>query len=238
MHVDLTNLQQMANQTSRGCLFVAVNRVKSCVSVQLKENKSAAGAGSSLNALHEGKPPGKSKANLPWQSLEIEYRLARPRSQRTNEMDEYFNGQNGDVLQTYRFNYALDVGQMLDKQTEQTGTVLQNTGEKPTTAIAKLGYRSLDRKSPDPIVTHRSRANNLDEPELKLIKRPKAIETVIGNLKPDFFNLKGEIRNRLHNLRCAAVHNLRWQLRTTPRKGLEPFFTSLRRNEYEQYRDT
>jgi hypothetical protein len=236
--VDVKNLQQMANQTSLGCLFVAINRVKSCVSVQLKENKSAAGAGSSLNALHEDKPPGKNKANLPWQNLEIEHRLACPRPQRTNEMDEYFNDWNGEVLQTYRFNYALDVGQTLDKQTEQTGSVIQNTGEKPTTAIATLDYRSLDRESPDLIVTHRSRANKLGEPKLRLIKRPKAIETVIGNLKPDFFHLKGEIRNRLHTLQCAAGHNLRWQLRTIARKDLEPFFTSFRRNESEQYRDT
>lgn len=45
--------------------------------------------------------------------LGIEYRLTRPRTRRTNDMVERFNGRIADVLETHRFNSAEDLEQTL-----------------------------------------------------------------------------------------------------------------------------
>ena len=108
---------------------------------------------------------------------------------------------------------------------------MQDTGEKPTTAVVDLGYRGVDRDNPGLTIIHRGKAKSLGEPERKLIKRRNAVEPVIGHLKADHrmdrCHLKGEIGDRLHAVLCAAGYNLRWLLRAIARKGLGAFFCLL-----------
>jgi len=105
---------------------------------------------------------------------------------------------------------------------------MQDTGEKPSTAVVDLGYRGVDRDNPNLTIIHRGRAKSLGEPERKLIKRRNALEPVIGDLKADHrmdrCHLKGEIGDRLNTMLCAAGYNLRWLLRAIARKGLGTFF--------------
>ena len=71
------------------------------------------------------------------------------------------------------------------QQIEQATILMQDTGEKPTTAVVDLGYRGVDRDNPELRIIHRGKAKSLGEPERKLIKRRNAIEPVIGHLKAD-----------------------------------------------------
>ena len=119
-------------------------------------------------------------------------------------------------------------GHTLNEQIEQATILMQDTGEKPSTAVVDLGYRGVDRDNPDLTIIHRGKAKSLGGPERKLIKRRNAVEPVIGHLKADHrmdrCHLKGEIGDRLHAVLCAAGYNLRWLLRAIARKGLGAFF--------------
>jgi len=119
-------------------------------------------------------------------------------------------------------------GHTLNEQIEQATILMQDTGEKPSTAVVDLGYRGVDRDNPDLRIIHRGKAKSLGGPERKLIKRRNAVEPVIGHLKADHrmdrCHLKGEIGDRLHAVLCAAGYNLRWLLRAIARKGLGAFF--------------
>ncbi len=144
VHMDIKYLPQMADQTSRSYLFVAIDRATRWVFVQIKKDKSAASARSFLDALHkacpikitrlltdngkeftdrlfasrERKPSGNHEFDVLCQDLGIEHRLTPPRSPQTNGMVERFNGRIGDVLQTHRFNCALDMNQTLLRYVE------------------------------------------------------------------------------------------------------------------------
>jgi len=122
-------------------------------------------------------------------------------------------------------------GHTLHEQIEQASILMQDTGEKPTTAVVDLGYRGVDRDNPGLTIIHRGKAKSLGESERKLIKRRNAVEPVIGHLKADHrmdrCHLKGEIGDRLHAVLCAAGYNLRWLLRAIARKGLGAFFCLL-----------
>lgn len=56
VHMDIKYLPQMADQTSRSYLFVAIDRATRWVFVQIKKDKSAASARSFLDALHKACP--------------------------------------------------------------------------------------------------------------------------------------------------------------------------------------
>ena len=105
VQIDIKYLPQMADQTSRSHLFVAVDRATRWVCVQITKDKSAASARSFLNALHkacpikitrlltnngkkftdrlfashEHKPSGNHEFEVLYQDLGIEHRLNPPR---------------------------------------------------------------------------------------------------------------------------------------------------------------
>jgi IS30 family transposase len=56
VHIDIKYLPQMADQTARSHLFVAIDRVTRWVFVQIKKDKSAVSARSFLDALHKACP--------------------------------------------------------------------------------------------------------------------------------------------------------------------------------------
>jgi transposase InsO family protein len=139
LHMDVKYLPQMADETARRYLFVAIDRATRWVFVAIKANKSAASARAFLNALHtacpititrlltdngkeftdrlfasrEREPSGKHEFDRLCQALGIEHRLTKPRTPQTNGMVERFNGRIADVLKTHRFNSREDMEQTL-----------------------------------------------------------------------------------------------------------------------------
>lgn len=139
IHIDVKYLPQMPDETNRRYLFVAIDRATRWVFVQIKSHKTAAAARSFLNALHKACPikmqkiltdngkeftdrlfasrerqaTGNHEFDQLCQALNIEHRLTKPRTPRTNGMVERFNGRIADVLKTHRFTSGEDLEQTL-----------------------------------------------------------------------------------------------------------------------------
>jgi transposase InsO family protein len=139
LHIDIKYLPQMADETRRRYLFVAIDRATRWVYVALKPNKTAASAKSFLAALHtacpikinriltdNGKeftdrlfanqarqPTGRHEFDQLCQALGIEHRLTKPKSPQTNGMVERFNGRIADILKTNHFISGEDMEQTL-----------------------------------------------------------------------------------------------------------------------------
>ena len=130
IHIDIKYLPQMANESRRRYLFVAIDRATRWVYVAIKPTKTAASARTFLTSLHKACPikitkiltdngkeftdrlfasrervaSGQHEFDLLCAALGIEHRLTKPRSPQTNGMVERFNGRIGDVLNTHHFN--------------------------------------------------------------------------------------------------------------------------------------
>ncbi len=139
LHMDVKYLPQMQDEDKRRYLYVAIDRATRWVFVQIKANKTAASAKAFLKALHKAcpititrlltdngkeftdrlfasrqrEPSGNHEFDQLCKELEIEHRLTKPRTPRTNGMVERFNGSIADVLKTHRFNSAQDLEQIL-----------------------------------------------------------------------------------------------------------------------------
>ena len=135
LHMDVKYLPQMADESARRYLFVAIDRATRWVFVMVKKDKTAASAQSFLKALHKacpikiqklltdnGKeftdrlfgrrergPSGEHEFDQLCQALGIEHRLIKPMTPRTNGMVERFNGRIADVLRTHRFHSGQDL---------------------------------------------------------------------------------------------------------------------------------
>jgi transposase InsO family protein len=139
LHVDVKYLPQMADETTRRYLFVAIDRPTRWVFVRIMPAKTAANARRFLRDLNRACPiritklltdNGKEFTDRLFASraraasgdhefdqlcveLGIEHRLTPPKSPQTNGMVERFNGRIADVLKTNRFDSALDLEQTL-----------------------------------------------------------------------------------------------------------------------------
>ena len=137
--MDVKYLPQMADQSRRSYLFVAIDRATRWVFVAIKPDKTARSAVSFLSALHktcpikiqklltdngkeftdrlfanrEREPSGQHEFDQLCEALGIEHRLTKPRTPQTNGMVERFNGRIADVLRTHHFNNAEDMSQTL-----------------------------------------------------------------------------------------------------------------------------
>ena len=115
-------------------------------------------------------------------------------------------------------------GHTLAAQIEQTNTLLQDIGVKPTTAIVDLGYRGVDKELAPLEVIHRGKFKSLTPKQRTWLKRRQAIEPLIGHAKADHRMdrcwLKGAEGDALHAVLCAAGFNIRWLLRAIVRLGL------------------
>jgi len=135
LHVDVKYLPQMADETERRYLFVAIDRATRWVFIQIKAHKTAIAAKSFLAALHKACPvkitklltdngkeftdrlfgtrekeaSGNREFDRLCQELGIEHRLTKPRSPQTNGMVERFNGRIAEVLTTHRFDSSQDL---------------------------------------------------------------------------------------------------------------------------------
>ena len=125
-------------------------------------------------------------------------------------------------------------GHTLAGQIEQTTTLLEGIGTKPTTAIVDLGYRGVDQEVPGVEVIHRGKAKRLTAQQKGWLKRRQAIEPVIGHAKADHRMdrcwLKGTEGDALHAVLCAAGFNIRWLMRAIvaqAAKAAKAFFFGL-----------
>ena len=122
-------------------------------------------------------------------------------------------------------------GHTLAAQIEQTNTLLQDIGVKPTTAIVDLGYRGVDKELAPVEVIHRGKFNSLTPRQRTWLKRRQAIEPLIGHAKADHRMdrcwLKGAEGDALHAVLCAAGFNIRWLLRAIARLGMPGLLLAL-----------
>ncbi len=119
-------------------------------------------------------------------------------------------------------------GHTLAAQLEQTTTLLQDIGVKPTTAVVDLGYRGVDAQIAPVQLVHRGRSKTLSAAQRAWLRRRQAVEPAIGHLKADHRMdrcwLKGAEGDALHAVLCAAGFNIRWLLRAIDRLGLAGLF--------------
>jgi len=139
VHIDVKYLPQMADETQRRYLFVAIDRATRWVFVQLKTSKSAQAAKRFLAALikacpikihtiltdngkeftdrfittGERTPTGQHAFDALCAALDIEHRLTPPRRPQTNGMVERFNGRIAEVLRSHHFVSGQDLQQTL-----------------------------------------------------------------------------------------------------------------------------
>jgi transposase InsO family protein len=164
IHMDVKYLPQMADESSRRYLFVAIDRATRWVFVQIKKNKRAASARSFLKALYKACPikmqkiltdngkeftdrlfasrerqaSGNHEFERLCSALGIEHRLTKPRTPKTNGMVERFNGRIADVLKTHRFNSAQDLEQTLMRYVALYNHQLPQSALKSKTPISAM----------------------------------------------------------------------------------------------------
>jgi transposase InsO family protein len=135
VHVDVKYLPQMADESGRCYVFVAIDRATRWVFIAIKKARTAAAARSFLNALAKAapfkirivltdngteftdrlfgarakQPSGEHEFDRLCAALEIDHRLTRVRRPQTNGMVERFNGRLEQILRTHRFNSADDL---------------------------------------------------------------------------------------------------------------------------------
>src|SRR6056297_2343701 len=129
IHIDVKYLPQMADETSRRYLFVAIDRATRWVFIRVFKAKTAANARRFLRDLERACPirirtiltdngkeftdrlfglrkrvaTGRHEFDRLCSELDIEHRLTPPRSPQTNGMVERFNGRIEEVLQSHHF---------------------------------------------------------------------------------------------------------------------------------------
>ena len=164
LHMDVKYLPQMADETRRSYLFVAIDRATRWVFVAIKKDKTAASAKAFLNAVHKACPlkiiklltdNGKeftdrlfaSRARQPsgnhvfdqlCKELGIEHRLTKPRTPKTNGMVERFNGRIADVLKTHRFVSGEDLVQTLTRYVDLYNHQLPQSALKSQTPMQAM----------------------------------------------------------------------------------------------------
>ena len=168
MHMDVKYLPQMANESKRSYLFVAIDRATRWVYVAIKTDKTAASAKSFLNALHKAKtvifaikitklltdngkeftdrlfasrerePSGNHEFDQLCTALGIEHRLTKPRTPQTNGMVERFNCRVKDVLNTNHFISGQDMRETLLRYTTLYNHQFSQSALKSKTPIQAM----------------------------------------------------------------------------------------------------
>jgi transposase InsO family protein len=139
LSINVKYLPQIPDENSRRYLFVAIDSATRWVFVQIKRHNRAASARSFLNALDNACPikmqkiltdngkeftdrlfasrerqaTGNHELDQLCQALNIEHRLTKPRTPRTNGIVERFNGRIADVFKTHQFTSGEDLEQTL-----------------------------------------------------------------------------------------------------------------------------
>ena len=129
IHIDVKYLPQMADETSRRYLFVAIDRATRWIFIRIFKAKTAANARRFLRdleracpmrirtiltdnakeftdrlfGLRKRAPTGEHEFDKLCADLDIDHRLTPPKSPQTNGMVERFNGRIEEVLQSHHF---------------------------------------------------------------------------------------------------------------------------------------
>jgi transposase InsO family protein len=140
IHVDIKYLPQMADETARRYLFVAIDRATRWVYLRIYADQGEASSTDFLRRLHAtapmrieklltdngsqftdrftGKlktPSGQHAFDRECALLGIEHRLIKPRHPQTNGMVERFNGRISDILATTRFRSREDLQTTIER---------------------------------------------------------------------------------------------------------------------------
>jgi hypothetical protein len=114
-----------------------------------------------------------------------------------------------------------DDGHPLAGQLEQTNTLLQEIGNRLTSAIVDLGYQGVGADCAPAQVIHRGNYKTLTATGCIGLKRRQAIEPAIGHARADHrmdrFWLQGIEGDALYAVLCAAGFNIRPLLRAIAR---------------------
>ena len=167
LHMDIKYLPQMAEESHRRYLFVAIDRATRWVYVTVKNNETAASARSLLKAVHaacplkivklltdngkeftdrlfasrEREPTGAHEFDRLCTELGIEHRLTKPRTPKINGMVERFNGRIGDVLKTHHFHSGEDLEHTLLRYVASYNHQLPQSTLKSKTLIQTMKDR-------------------------------------------------------------------------------------------------
>jgi len=143
LHVDVKYLPQMADETARRYLFVAIDRATRWVFVRVYRSKTAANARRFLRdleracplrirtiltdngkeftdrlfGLRKRSPTGQHEFDRLCADLAIDHRLAPPQHPQTNGMVERFNGRIEEVLQSHHFRSGEELETTLHRYT-------------------------------------------------------------------------------------------------------------------------
>ena len=134
VHMDIKYLPQMADESARRYLFVAIDRATRWVLLRIYGDQSEASSTDFLRRLHAAsplkivklltdngsqftdrftsktkEPTGKHAFDRECALFGIEHRLIKPRHPQTNGMVERFNGRISDILETTRFRSRDDL---------------------------------------------------------------------------------------------------------------------------------
>ena len=139
LHVDVKYLPQLADETDRSYLFVAIDRASRWVYMEIMPDKSATSAAAFLQALikafpgtiekiltdngkeftdrysrsGERDPTGKHPFDRVCRAHAIEHRLIKPQHPQTNGMVERFNGRIAQILKTTHFQSSQELAETL-----------------------------------------------------------------------------------------------------------------------------
>ena len=164
LHVDVKYLPQMADETTRRYLLVAIDRATRWVYVRIMPARTAANARRFLRDLHRacaimiariltdnGKectdrlfasraraPSGPHEFDQLCSEPGIEHRLTPPKSPQSNGMGERFNGRISDVLKTNRFDNALDLKHTLSRYVHLYNTQLPQSALRSRTPMQAM----------------------------------------------------------------------------------------------------
>jgi transposase InsO family protein len=173
LHIDVKYLPQMADETRRRYLFVAIDRATRWVFVRVYPAKTAANARRFLRDLERAAPmkithiltdngkeftdrlfglrkraaTGKHDFDRLCTELGIEHRLAPPMHPQTNGMVERFNGRIEDVLQGHRFSSGEEIEQTILRYVRLYNGQLPQSALKGRTPIDAL--KDWHRQKPE-----------------------------------------------------------------------------------------
>ncbi len=163
----------MADEPSRGYVFVAIDRVTRWAFIAIKRRKTTAAERSFLNEVSKAAPfviqtvptdngkeftdrlfgsrakkaSGDQEFDLLCDSLGIEHRLTKPRTPRTNGTVKRLNGRLEQVLQTYRFNSAEDLSKTLHHLKARWCHQVCELDGGGSAATARLEHQAMDAQS-------------------------------------------------------------------------------------------
>jgi transposase InsO family protein len=173
LHIDIKYLPQMADESARRYLFVAIDRATRWVFVRIYPAQTAANARRFLRdleraapmkitcvltdngkaftdrlfGLRKRSPTGQHEFDLLCAELGIEHRLTPSMRPQTNGMVERFNSRIEDVLQSHRFHSGEDLKQTILGYVHLYNSQLPQTALKARTPIAAL--KDWQRQRPD-----------------------------------------------------------------------------------------